>query len=123
VESLRNARPGDDAGLPDPLGRRVRHVLSENARVDAAVDALSQDDLPRLGELIDESHASLRDLYDASVPEVEATVARAKQAGAAGARMMGGGFGGVVLALFPPGAEPPQGALLVSPSAGARIAG
>jgi galactokinase len=52
---------------------------------------------------------------------VEATVDRAKRAGAAGARMMGGGFGGVVLALFPPGAEPPGDALRVAPAAGARI--
>jgi galactokinase len=101
----------------------VRHVLSENARVDAAIDALERRDLARLGALIDESHRSLRDLYDASVPEVEAAVARAKQAGAAGARMMGGGFGGVVLALFPPGAEPPAGTLRLQPAAGARIVG
>jgi galactokinase len=123
VESLRDATPDDAAGLPEPLGRRVRHVLSENARVDGAIDALERDDLARLGALIDESHRSLRDLYDASVPEVEAAVARAKQAGAAGARMMGGGFGGVVLALFPPGAEPPADALRLQPAAGARVVG
>jgi galactokinase len=85
------------------------------------VAALARGDAVALAALLDASHASLRDLYDASVPEVEATVERAKQAGAAGARMMGGGFGGVVLALFPPGAEPPADALGVFAAAGARI--
>ena len=56
-----------------------------------------------VAELLDASHASLRDDYEASVPEVEATVERLKAAGAAGARMVGGGFGGSVLALLPPG--------------------
>jgi galactokinase len=121
IDSLRDATPDAVAGLPEPLGRRARHVIEENARVDQAIAALESRDLPRLAELIDASHASLRDLYDASVPEVEVTVARAKVAGAAGARMMGGGFGGVVLALFPPDAEPPRDALAVRPSAGARV--
>ena len=60
----------------------------------------------RPGRLLDASHASLRDDYEASVAEVEATVAALKRAGAAGARMVGGGFGGSVLALLPPGADP-----------------
>jgi galactokinase len=119
VPSLREATASDADRLPDPLARRVRHVAGENARVDQAVEALERGDLPRLARLIDQSHASLRDLYDASVPAVEATVERAKAAGAAGARMMGGGFGGVVLALFPPGVDPPGGALSARPSAGA----
>jgi galactokinase len=121
VDSLRSAGAGDALGLPEPLGRRVRHVVEENARVDATIAALEADDLPRVAELIDASHASLRDLYHASVPEVEAAVGRAKAAGAAGARMMGGGFGGVVLALFAPGAEVPADALAVTASAGARL--
>jgi galactokinase len=121
VESLRDAHRDDVLDLREPLGRRLRHVLSENDRVDAVVDALESGDLSSVGELIDASHESLRDLYDASVPEVEDTVARAKAAGAAGARMMGGGFGGVVLALFPPDARPPADALVVRPSAGARV--
>jgi galactokinase len=121
VDSLRDATAEGAAGLPEPLGRRVRHVVEENARVDQTIAALEARDLQRVAELIDASHASLRDLYDASVPEVEATVERARAAGAAGARMMGGGFGGVVLALFPPGAEPPGDTLTVMPSAGARL--
>ena len=109
------------APLVLPLGRRARHVLEENARVEEMVAALEAGDLPWTGRLLDASHASLRDLYDASVPAVERTVAGARRAGALGARMVGGGFGGHVLALFPPGAEPPAGAREVRPAAGARL--
>ena len=118
IESLREAQTGD--GLPAPLDRRVRHVLTENARVDAMAAALAAGDLPRAGALLDESHASLRDDYEASVPEVERTVEALKRAGAAGARMVGGGFGGSVLALFPPGATPPAGSVSVTPGPAAR---
>jgi galactokinase len=121
IDTLRDANEDDAARLPAPLGDRVRHVVSENARVESAVAALEAGDMPALAALLDASHASLRDSYDASVPEVEATVQLAKRAGARGARMMGGGFGGVVLALFPPGVEPPPGALVLRPAAGARI--
>jgi galactokinase len=119
VDSLRDA-PGPD-GLPDPLDRRVRHVLAENRRVDEAVAALEACDLAALGELLDASHQSLRDDYEVSVPEVERAVAACKEAGALGARIVGGGFGGSVLALFPPGARPPAGAVAVRPAAGARL--
>jgi galactokinase len=121
LDSLRDALPADAAQLPDPLDRRVRHVLEENARVDAAVAALDADDLAALGVLLDASHASLRDLYDASTAAVEQTVERLRAGGAAGARMMGGGFGGQVLALMPPEARLPDGATEVEPSAGARL--
>jgi galactokinase len=113
IESLRDATGTE--GLPDPLDRRVRHVLSENERVDAAVAALEAGDLGELGRLLDASHASLRDDYDVSTPEVERAVDACKGGGALGARIMGGGFGGSVLALFPPGREPPSGAVPVSP--------
>jgi galactokinase len=119
VESLRDAESHE--GLPDPLGRRVRHVLSENERVDAAVAALAAGDLAGLGGLLDASHRSLRDDYEVSVPAVEETVKACKEAGALGARIMGGGFGGSVLALFPPGAEPPAGAERVEPGPGASL--
>jgi galactokinase len=121
IASLRDARPEDLARLPDPLDRRARHVLEENARVDETVAALGRRDLEALGPLLDASHASLRDLYDASVPAVEATVARLRAGGAAGARMMGGGFGGSVLALLPPGAAPPEDAVAVAPGPPARL--
>ncbi len=118
LDSLRDAPA--DADLPEPLNRRVRHVATENARVDAMVEALSAGDLQTAGDLLDASHASLRDDYEASVPEVEATVRALKDAGAAGARMVGGGFGGSVLALLPPGARRLPGALGVVPGPAAR---
>jgi len=99
----------------------VRHVRDENDRVRRAVDALRAGDCDELGRLLDESHASLRDLYEVSVPAVEATVASLRAAGAAGARLVGGGFGGSVLALFPPGKRPPAQALRVAPSAAGRL--
>jgi galactokinase len=120
LESLRDADGGE--GLRAPLDRRVRHVIGENERVDSAVAALAAGDMPRLGELLDASHASLRDDYEVSVPEVEEAVAACREAGALGARIMGGGFGGSVIALFPPAAEPPDGALRLSPGRGARVA-
>ena len=107
--------------LPEPLRRRARHVLSENERVRAAVTALREDELAALGELLNASHASLRDDYEISTPDVEATVARLRDAGAAGARIMGGGFGGCVLALFAPGEDPPDDALEVRPGPGAHL--
>jgi galactokinase len=107
--------------LDGVLLKRARHVVSENARVDATAAALDAHDLERVAELLDESHASLRDDYEASVPEVERTVERLKAAGAAGARMVGGGFGGSVLALLPPGVARPAGALAVAPHAPARL--
>ena len=121
LHSLRDAGPEHAAALPDPLDRRVRHVIEENQRVDAAVDVLERRDLSQLGPLLDASHASLRDLYDASTEAVERTVTALKDAGATGARMMGGGFGGHVIALLPPGAEAPQGAIELRPSEGARL--
>jgi galactokinase len=121
IATLRDAPDDAPARLPDPLNRRVRHVLTENARVDAAVAALRAGDLPALGALLDASHASLRDDYEVSVEAVEQTVARLKAAGAAGARIVGGGFGGSVLALFAPDAPPPPGTTVVEPAASARV--
>jgi galactokinase len=121
LASLRDAGRDDPPRLPEPLDRRVRHVLDENERVERAVAALERGDLPLLAELIDASHASLRDLYDSSTDAVERTVNELKRSGAAGARMIGGGFGGHVLALFPPDVPPPGGARLVAPAGGARL--
>jgi len=121
VMTLREASAADAGQLPDPLGRRVVHVLTENARVNEAVEALDAGDLPLLGRLLDSSHASLRDDYEVSTPEVERAVAFLKDAGAAGARIIGGGFGGSVLGLFPPDADPPEGAEVVSPGPPARL--
>jgi galactokinase len=121
VATLSEATPEGAATLPDPLDRRTRHVLEENARVDATVTALRDRDLAEVGHLLDASHASLRDLYDSSTPAVERTVTHLLDAGAAGARMVGGGFGGHVLALLPPEVTAPAGAIEVTPGAGARL--
>jgi galactokinase len=121
IASLRDADARAAARLPQPLDRRVRHVIEENARVDAMVGALLAGDLQAVGRLLDASHASMRDLYEASTAAVERTVARLQAAGAAGARMMGGGFGGTILALLPPGVTGPRDARPVVAGAGARI--
>jgi galactokinase len=123
VRLLAEADPAAAGRLPDPLNRRAEHVLTEDDRVDETIAALEAGDLAAVGALLDASHASLRDLYDASVPEVEASRERLLEAGALGARMMGGGFGGGVLALFPPAAEPPAEAVPVEPGLPARLLG
>jgi galactokinase len=88
------------AALPDPLDRRVRHVLTENERVLAAVAALRAGDLATLGALFDASHASLRDDYAVSIPEIDLLVSLAQaQPDVYGARLTGGGFGGSIVAL------------------------
>jgi galactokinase len=120
IHSLRDADRGAVATLPEPLCRRARHVVEENRRVDSAVAALADRDLPELGALLDASHASLRDCYEVSTPAVDAAVQRLHDAGAAGARLIGGGFGGSVLGLFAPGAAPPTDAREVRPGPGAH---
>jgi galactokinase len=123
VASLRESDGDAVATLPEPLRRRAGHVAGENRRVLEAVAALSAGDLSALGELLCASHASLRDLYEVSTPAVERARERLLGAGAAGARLHGGGFGGGVLGLFAPGVRPPAGAREVRPSAGARLLG
>ncbi len=121
VASLRDATPESVVRLPAPLDARARHVIEENERVREAVSALARGDLAAVGRLLDASHASLRDLYDVSTAAVEAAVEALRRAGAAGARVIGGGFGGHVLGLMPPGSIPPAGARNVRPGAGARL--
>jgi galactokinase len=121
VGSLREATYERAAELPEPLAARVCHVISENERVQETVAALADGELERVGELLDASHASLRDCFAISTPAVEATVARLREAGAIGARIMGGGFGGHVLGLLAPGVQAPEGAIEVRPGEGARL--
>jgi galactokinase len=78
---------------------RARHVVTENQRVLDAVQALERGDLASAGPLITASHTSLRDDFEVTVPELDLAAATAVDAGALGARMIGGGFGGCVLAL------------------------
>jgi galactokinase len=88
------------AALPEPLGRRVRHVLTENARVLEFVAAMREGLLERLGALLAASHRSLRDDFEVSTPEIDRMVAIADETdGVLGARLTGGGFGGSVLLL------------------------
>jgi galactokinase len=94
LRSLRDATL--DQVLDEPLGR---HVVTENARVEQTAEALEQGDLRRVGELMRESHASLRDDYEVSTPELDALTELLESAGAHGARLTGAGFGGCVVAI------------------------
>lgn len=88
----------------DPVvAKRVRHVLSENARTLAAANALAEGDLTKMGVLMAQSHASMRDDFEITVPPIDALVEIVKQEIGAegGVRMTGGGFGGCVVALMP----------------------
>ena len=81
--------------IEDPvLRRRARHVASEDVRVGTLVAALEKADLTAVGPLLTASHRSLRDDYEVSCEELDVVVETALSAGAYGARMTGGGFGG-----------------------------
>jgi len=109
IRSLRDLTDVADTGsLTDPvLRRRARHVVTDNQRVLAVVALLrapsgpSADAYREIGRLLTQAHASLRDDFEVSWPEADAAVEAAVAAGASGARMIGGGFGGSVLALVP----------------------
>lgn len=86
--------------LSDVTYRRCRHIVTENARVVEAADALSRGDLATFGRLMNASHASMRDDYEISCPEVDILVGIGqKQKGVYGSRMTGGGFGGCTVSL------------------------
>jgi galactokinase len=121
IASLREATLADAESLPNPLNRRARHIVTENQRVLEAVESLREGDLERLGELLNASHASLRDDYEVSTAAVEATVERLIDFGAVGARIMGGGFGGSVLALLPPDGGVPGAAMILEAGGPARV--
>jgi galactokinase len=91
--------------LPPTLARRARHIITENQRVLSAVDAIHADDAVRLGQLMADSHVSMRDDYEISTPDVDALVAIGQQhSDIYGARMTGGGFGGAVVLIARAGA-------------------
>ena len=144
VGALGELNPPD---LDDMLGRlageemrrRVRHVVTEIDRVRQAAALLADGRLAALGPLLDASHASLRDDYEVSCAELDLACATARDAGALGARMTGGGFGGSAIAMVDSGAAgviadevaqsfarngfgPPR-FLLAHPSGGAARAG
>jgi galactokinase len=105
VPSLRDISSAELKGLLPRLAAdavpRVRHVVTEIARVAAAADALRSGQWQRLGELMTASHVSLRDDYEVSAVELDVAVDAALGAGALGARMTGAGFGGSAIALVP----------------------
>ncbi len=99
VEQLRDVREGDLSRLSGDELKRARHIVSENARVLEAVEALRAKDFHELGRLMYASHASMRDDFEISTRELDAFVELAGEAGALGARLTGAGFGGSAVAL------------------------
>ncbi|MFD9368157.1 galactokinase [Streptomyces sp. NPDC060020] len=109
LPALRDLPTGELAralqALPAELAPLVRHVVTENARVTEAVSRLREGNAAALGPILTEGHASLRDDYRVSCAETDLAVSAALGAGALGARMTGGGFGGSVIALVADGRE------------------
>lgn len=110
VAALRDVSVGDlgraSALMDDVTFRRVRHVVTENQRVLDTVAAVHASSLEAVGDLLTASHASMRDDFEISVPELDTAVQTALDAGAIGARMTGGGFGGAAIALVAHAAVP-----------------
>jgi galactokinase len=105
VKALRDVAVADlqeASRLLDPVTfRRVRHIVTENDRVLQTVDTLRSQGPAHIGALLDASHASMRDDFEISCPELDLAVDAARSHGAIGARMTGGGFGGSAIALTP----------------------
>ncbi|MFT4306242.1 MAG: galactokinase, partial [Microbacterium sp.] len=105
VPSLRDVSAADlpraAEALDEVTFRRVRHVVTENQRVLEAVRTLRESGPRAIGALLLASHASMRDDFEISVPELDTAVDAAMSAGAIGSRMTGGGFGGAAIALVP----------------------
>jgi galactokinase len=104
VDSLRGLTEDDLPAAQETLDeltfRRCKHVITENRRVLDAVDALKRGDMATLGQLLLQSHASMRDDFEISVVELDTAVELAMEVGAVGARMTGGGFGGAAIAII-----------------------
>jgi galactokinase len=102
------------AGLPPPLNRRARHVFAENQRVLAMVKAFQTADVDALGPLLRASHASMRDDFEVSTPEIDLLVELGcREPAVLGARLTGGGFGGSVVMLAKKGEAGTAGARIV----------
>jgi galactokinase len=125
IGPLRHASLEAVKSIPDPVARRrARHVVTENARVVAFVQALRQARYVDAGELMTKSHNSLRDDFAVSTPVVDDLVAQLQATpGVFGARMTGGGFGGIVVALCDAGADVQAsvGGTRFRPSTGATV--
>ena len=108
VDALRDVTDLDDAlarraDQREELVRRTRHVVTENDRVLEAIELARAGSFAELGPLLDASHVSMRDDFEITVPTVDLAVETARENGALGARMTGGGFGGCIIALVPVG--------------------
>ena len=88
----------ESAGLDEIPKRRTLHCLTEHARVKYTLAAMQAGDMHSVGALMNESHESMRDLFEMSLPEIDALVQSAVEFGALGARLTGGGFGGCIVA-------------------------
>lgn len=89
----------ESSSLPQPARKRALHCATEHRRVLASVKALNEGNMSALGDLMNQSHVSMRDDFVMSVEPIDALVATATQSGALGARLTGGGFGGCIVAL------------------------
>lgn len=103
LNSLRHLTPKllEEAKLDPIIRKRVSHVVGEMQRVEETERALVSEDFHEVGALMNASHASLRDLYEVSCEELDLATDIAREVGALGARMMGGGFGGSAIVLTP----------------------
>ena len=101
IKSYRDVTQSHLPLLNDREQKRVSHILTENQRVEATVEAIATHDMKEIGKLLHQSHESLRDMYEVSCPELDFIQAYLmEQEGVLGARMMGGGFGGCVITLM-----------------------
>ncbi|QFT78551.1 galactokinase [Erythrobacter sp. THAF29] len=91
--------------LDETPKKRTLHCIGENTRVHAAIAALDAGNIAAFGDAMNESHVSMRDLFEMSLPEIDALVASATDLGAVGARLTGGGFGGCIVACIEKGAR------------------
>ena len=101
LQALRDASKEDLERLSGDELKRARHVITEQGRVMKAVAALKNEDFETFGRLLYESHASLRDDYEVSIPELDTFVEVAEETGALGAKVTGAGWGGCAVALVP----------------------
>jgi len=103
VKSLRDVSPKDfekfKKELPEELAKRAAHIIGEIYRVSVGVDALQRGDIDEFGQLMYLSHESSRDLFENSTPELDLVVEAARESGALGARLSGGGWGGSLIVL------------------------
>jgi galactokinase len=124
IGPLRTATLADVAAIGDPvIRRRARHVVSENERVRAFAAAMSAGEVANAGELMRDSHRSLRDDFESSTPSIDMLCEQLfAMDGVLGARITGGGWGGSVIALTRPGAlRDSAGGEVVRPASGASV--